>query len=341
MPTHSSRVLIVADEPGVTDRITTALTQVGIEPAVAAGSDEAKRRLTGESFSVAIVCTSLPNISGLELLAHARRSAPHCEVVLVSATCGREYLAEAFRLGAYDCFGAAFDAGQLVQAVLAAAREDSPFRFLTANAVRAMRAEPLPQSVPLDTVRALACAVEARDAYTRRHSEQVTHYAVSLARSMDLPRDVIHAVRLAALLHDVGKIVVPENVLIKPGPLTEEEFHHVRRHPDVGAEILKNVRNFAVEATMVRHHHENWDGSGYPDGLQGEEIPLGSRVIRVADTIDAMLMPRSYRDARSVEQMLDELARCAGKQLDPRLAAIAVQWCRANPDALILPVLTS
>ena len=192
----------------------------------------------------------------------------------------------------------------------------------------------------LDSVRALVRAVEAKDPYTRRHSEQVTHYAIHLSRAMGVPPEQAEAFRVAALLHDVGKIGVPESVLTTPQPLTPEEFEHVRRHPGVGADILANITVFAVEALLVRHHHERWDGTGYPDGLRGEEAPLGSRIIHVADCIDAMLMDRSYKKGYPVERMLDELARCSGSQFDPRIAAHAIRWCHSNPHQLIRPGMT-
>lgn len=189
----------------------------------------------------------------------------------------------------------------------------------------------------LDSVRALAQAVEAKDPYTRRHSEQVAHYAVSLAAAMGVSEAVVESIRVASLLHDIGKIGVPDNILTKRGALTEEEFKYIRRHPALGADILGNVALFSQEAQIIRHHHERWDGKGYPDGLAGEESPLASRIINVADCMDAMLMERTYKQGYPVETMLHEMARCAGTQFDPRIATAAVQWCRMNSDKLILP----
>jgi putative nucleotidyltransferase with HDIG domain len=189
----------------------------------------------------------------------------------------------------------------------------------------------------LDFVRALVRTVEAKDAYTRRHSEQVAHYAVNLARVLVLPETTVESIRVASLLHDIGKIGVPDRVLTKSGRLTDEEFEHIRRHPALGAEILANIPLFRREAQLVRHHHERWDGRGYPDGLAGQESPLASRIIQVADCIDAMLMERTYKKGYPVADMLGELIRCSGTQFDPQVAAAALQWCRSNPDKLILP----
>lgn len=189
----------------------------------------------------------------------------------------------------------------------------------------------------LGMVRALVRAVEAKDFYTRWHSEQVAHYAVHLAQRLGLEAKTVESIRIAALLHDVGKIGVPDHILVKPGPLTEEEFAIVRRHPGMGAEILSHIAMLDQEAVLVRHHHERWDGGGYPEGLFGDQTPLGARLIQISDSIDAMLMERTYKRCYSPEKMIDELVRCAGKQFDPVLAGEAVQWCRANPDKLVLP----
>jgi putative nucleotidyltransferase with HDIG domain len=189
----------------------------------------------------------------------------------------------------------------------------------------------------LDSVKALVRAVEAKDPYTRRHSEQVAHYAVSIATAMGLSGPALESTRIAALLHDIGKIGVPDHILIKPGALTDEEFQYIRRHPALGSDILASITLFGKEAKLVRHHHERWDGKGYPDGLTGEETPLVSRIIQVADCIDAMLMERTYKKGYPVDTMLGELVRCAGTQFDPKIAAAALAWCQSHREGLFLP----
>lgn len=338
MRINPSHVLIVSDAPQLAEEIRSAVSQAGPKCVIAEDAEQAKRQLRSGAFPVMVVCSSMLKISGLGLLAYVRDNAPACRVIVVSGIRDPEYLVEAFRLGAFECFGKPFKTGPLVEAVLAAIGEKSPFRYLSRKAaLQAMRWGGEPDSALLENLLALAEAVEARDVYTRRHSEQVAHYAVNLAHWVGVPEKLLARVRVASLLHDVGNIEVPEEVLAKPGPLTEAELECVRRHPVVGQEMLERLGIFSAEVLLVRHHHENWDGSGYPDGLQGEEIPLGARIIRVADAVDAMLMPRSYRDAYPVEKMLVELGRCAAKEFDPRLAAAAVEWCQSHKDELILP----
>ena len=169
---------------------------------------------------------------------------------------------------------------------------------------------------------AMACAlvslVDLRDAYTGSHSSRVAEYVRATGLRMGLPDAQLDNVVMAALLHDVGKIGVPDHVLLKPGRLTEEEFGHIRKHPELGWMALKNIEDFKSVSLMVLHHHERMDGAGYPGGLKGSAIPLGSRIIAVADSYDALTTNRPYRSARTKQQAVDELLRCVDSQFDAR-----------------------
>ncbi len=171
----------------------------------------------------------------------------------------------------------------------------------------------------VQTIRALAEAVDAKDAYTRGHSERVGVYASKLAREMNFPKEFIERVYIAGLLHDVGKIGVPDHIITKPERLTDEEYQEIKRHPEIGARILEPVTFLAEVVPCVRHHHEWYDGSdhGYPARLCGDEIPLPSRVILVADTVEAMTSDRPYRKALSLEVVVRELHTYSGSQFDP------------------------
>jgi putative nucleotidyltransferase with HDIG domain len=171
----------------------------------------------------------------------------------------------------------------------------------------------------LSAVQALAAALEAKDVYTRGHSLRVARWARACARELGLGTEEQEQVYLAGLLHDLGKIGVREDILLKPGKLNEEEIREMQSHPVVGARILEPARFPAAVIEAVRHHHEDYGGAGYPAGLAGEEIPLLARIIRVADTYDAMTSARPYREALSAQQARQELSRCAGRQFDPRV----------------------
>jgi diguanylate cyclase (GGDEF)-like protein/putative nucleotidyltransferase with HDIG domain len=171
----------------------------------------------------------------------------------------------------------------------------------------------------LETVTSLAFAIDAKDHYTQGHSQNVARYCLLLARHLNLPEKEVEEVRLAAVLHDVGKIGVPERLLNKPGPLDAEEFEQMKQHSVLGAKILEPLRSIQNIQKIVRHHHERWDGSGYPDGLKADAIPLASRMIGIADAYDTMVTERTYKRSRNRQEAYEELRRCAGAQFDPRL----------------------
>jgi HD-GYP domain-containing protein (c-di-GMP phosphodiesterase class II) len=160
--------------------------------------------------------------------------------------------------------------------------------------------------------------VEAKDAYTKGHTERVAEYSVALGRKMTLGKKELRDLAFAAVLHDIGKLVVIENVLKKPGRLDDQEWEILRSHPVIGASIIENMEFLAGAVPLVRHHHERYDGEGYPDGLKGEEIPLGARIIAVADSFDAMTTDRPYRNALSREVALGTMISKAGTQFDAR-----------------------
>jgi len=171
------------------------------------------------------------------------------------------------------------------------------------------------------TVRALTNAVEARDAYTGKHAERVAAYGLELARHVDPRLAPDPQVEFGFLLHDVGKVAVPDGILHKPDHLLAEERALMRCHPVVGHEILHGIEFLAGAAEVVRHHHERWDGRGYPDGLAGEEIPLAARVFSVVDALDAMTTDRPYREGVSIAQARSEIGAMAGSQFDPSVVA--------------------
>jgi ribonuclease P protein subunit RPR2 len=171
------------------------------------------------------------------------------------------------------------------------------------------------------TVRALSNAVEARDAYTGKHADRVTAYGLELARRSGLDVATDPQIEFGFLLHDVGKVAVPDAILFKPAPLTEQEYALMQLHPVTGAEILRDVTFLGDGVDVVRHHHERWDGRGYPDGLVGEAIPLAARIFAVADTLDALTSNRPYRRAATWEEAREVICAQSGRQFDPAVIA--------------------
>jgi putative two-component system response regulator len=176
----------------------------------------------------------------------------------------------------------------------------------------------------LESVKAIALAVEARDAYTQGHCLRVRFLVRRILERLDVDEAYRRSAETAALLHDVGKIGVPDTLLLESGRLTEEQYSRLMLHVEIGVEILRPLTTLSQTALFVRHHHERYDGTGYPDRLAGAQIPLASRVIAVADAIDAMRSTRPFRKALGVEETIRELRRARGRQLDPEIVDLAI-----------------
>ncbi len=209
----------------------------------------------------------------------------------------------------YDSRARAFPAPERHLAELAAAQ--------IGGLLAAFEHEERAQRLYRETLASLSNALEAKDAVTSQHTEEVVRLAVSVAAELDLDLDAVQSVELGAVLHDIGKVRVPEAILNKPGPLTDEEWQVMRTHPEVGEQILRPIQSLQAILPLVRHHHERWDGTGYPDGLAGREIPLGARIVAVCDAYRAMTEDRPYRAALPKDEARAELALGAGSQFDP------------------------
>lgn len=172
----------------------------------------------------------------------------------------------------------------------------------------------------LDMVETLRYTVEAKDSYTRGHSDRVSEYSVLIGEKLGLPEDQIKTLRIGGLFHDIGKIGIPDSILLKPAKLTDDEYSQIKNHPSIGAHILGSAVIFKDIIPIVKHHHERYDGNGYPSRLKGEEIPYIARIAAVADTFDAMTSRRSYRGPIDIEHVKEEIKRCEGTQFDPKIA---------------------
>ena len=188
-------------------------------------------------------------------------------------------------------------------------------------------------------IQSLAVALEAKDRYTAGHSQRVSRFAMMIARGLELAGTEVRTIGQIGLLHDIGKIGMDERVLNKPGKLTKEEFEMVKQHPVIGAQILAPVRTLDGHISGIKHHHESWDGTGYPDGLKGEAIPLPARIICVADSFDAMTSTRPYRPGRTLEEAIVEMRRCEGVQFDARCveAFVSILKREAGPESSAPP----
>lgn len=188
------------------------------------------------------------------------------------------------------------------------------------------------------TLRSLIQILEAKDPYTKGHTERVASYSMALANRLDLPQDDLRRILFGSLLHDVGKMGLRDEIINKPGPLTPEEWVQMKMHPVVGAQIVEKMEFLTGAIDVVRHHHESWDGKGYPDGLAGEKIPLVARIVTVADSFDAMTTDRPYRKALSVAEAVRRLEESSGIQFDPRIAKVFIRYVAEKGLDLTAPV---
>jgi diguanylate cyclase (GGDEF)-like protein/putative nucleotidyltransferase with HDIG domain len=193
------------------------------------------------------------------------------------------------------------------------------------------------RAVYMEMIRSLVAAVEAKDPYTKNHSFNVADYVEQLARRIGCAEKEFEIFRCAAILHDIGKIGIPDAILTKPGRLTDEEFEIIKSHSIIGENILGQNSFLSAEASMVRHHHERWDGKGYPDSLAGDAIPLGARLINICDAVDCMFNDRSYKDGYNLDKVVGELERNSGTQFDPKPAELMIEFLKTNPDKIHYP----
>ncbi|MFP4216200.1 MAG: HD domain-containing phosphohydrolase [Phycisphaerae bacterium] len=329
------RVLVVDDDVRLGRAVEEGLKARGQGCLVVNGAIRARQLMHRHTFDVLVTDVSMPVATGLELLDDALELNPDCRVILITGIRSARCLARALEAGAYDFLHKPFEVSELAR-VVKAALDGGIAPALSLRAAKALEQKQVTGQAGLEAVGALVKAVEAKDPCTCRHSEHVAHYAVALADLLGLGSSETERIRTAAMLHDAGKIGIPDRILTKPGRLDDSEFGRIRRHPAIGAEILENIAMFSQEAGLIRYHHERWDGTGYSEGLRGEQIPLGARIIAIADAIDAMLMRRSYKAPFTVEQTVAQLEQGSGTQFDPNLAAVAARWVRENPDQVIL-----
>ena len=186
----------------------------------------------------------------------------------------------------------------------------------------------------LESIEVLRRTVEVKDVYTRGHSDRVSEYSLLIGKKLNLPPEQMKTLKIGALFHDIGKIGIPDAILLKTDKLTDDEYSEIKNHPAIGAHILSNASIFADIIPIVKHHHERYDGKGYPARLAGEDIPYLARIVAVADTFDAMTSRRSYRQALDFDYTMNEIERCKGTQFDPAIEDVFLEILRINQDTI-------
>lgn len=327
----AERILVVDDEEAIREVVSSMLTNANYKCRQAASGLEALALLeSGEQFELMLSDLMMAELDGIGLLERTKEKFPDMPVVMVTAVHDISVALAAIRNGAYDYLLKPFEREQL----LATARRALENRRLklenrayqtNLEALVTARTEQLRRAVvDLErsydvTLQALGGALDLKDAETEGHSKRVTAFTIAIARAMGIPKDQIAVIARGAFLHDIGKMGIPEAIIRKPGKLTPDEVTIMKEHCYHGYQLLKNIPFLAEAAEIVYSHQERFDGTGYPRGLKGEEIPLGARIFSVADTLDAIISDRPYRAAQSLSAAREEIRQWSARQFDPEV----------------------
>jgi putative two-component system response regulator len=307
-------VLVIDDEPIIRELIAEILADAGHDVAVAASAEEGLLRIVDRSLEIVVSDIVMPGLTGLELLEKVRMRRPSLPVVLVTGAGTHAMLADALAGGAAGLVMKPFSHAELQGAVATALAR-------AAEAERELRERLLTPTL----ASALANAIEARDSTMQGHCERMSALATRLAAELRLSEAEVESVRLGAILHDIGKIGIPDSVLMNERTLTDEERALMRTHPLIGDRLLEPLDLLAGARPIVRYHHECWDGSGYPDGIEGDRIPLAARIVALADAVEAMSAKRRYRVPLATDEIVGELRSGRGRQWDPDLVDLVLR----------------
>ncbi len=330
----NDRILVVDDEELIREIICNVLNQAGFEcHPVNSGAEALTVLRTDDNYSAVVSDVIMDGMDGLTLLSKIRLDHPDLPVVMVTAVHDISVALAAIRNGAYDYLLKPFEREQLLASVRRAVEnrrlksENLAYQTKLESLVSA-RTEMLRQALTdLErsydiTLEALGDALDLKDAETEGHSKRVTAFTIAIARAMGLPQDRVRVIARGAFLHDVGKMAIPDAILRKPGRLSPEEQEIMQRHAQLGYQMLRKIPFLHEAADIVYSHQERFDGTGYPRGLKGDQIPLGARVFAIADTFDAVTSDRPYRAAQSISSGRREIERQSGKQFDPDIVKV-------------------
>jgi response regulator RpfG family c-di-GMP phosphodiesterase len=330
-PPSAMRVLIVDDEPSVRKLLTVMLEQTAIPYRSASSGEEALKFLRSEPFDAIISDLQMPGMSGMDLLTQVRRQYPHLAFLMATGVDDVRVGVQAIHRGADDYLVKPLQMDAVTISLERAVQrkrlelEVENYRRHLEDMV-AERTQQLQTALGQversygETLQALGEAIDLRDSETAGHSRRVSLYSIKVLTGIGGTEHQLRSVTMGAWLHDIGKLAIPDAILLKPGPLTPEEWRVMQRHSQIGYDLVKRIAFLAEAAEIVLLHHERCDGSGYPLGLKGQDIPLGARIFAVSDTVDAMTSDRPYRSARSFQEAREQIQRGSGRLYDPQVA---------------------
>jgi len=344
------RILIVDDEPMIRNILKTVVEAEGFKADLAQNGQEALNRLQESCYQIVLTDMRMPVMDGLCLLQQVRAHYEDTPVIMITAVGDATSAIEALSSGACDYVIKPFNVSELRNKVLSALDrrrfilENKQYQSFLEQRVQEQTASLRDALESLEktyshTLEALIFALDAREHETQKHSKRVTEYTLLIAREIGVPQEDLTDIERGALLHDIGKIGISDNILLKPGKLTEPEWTEVRKHPEIGYHMLKGIDFLGKSVQLVLQHHERFDGAGYPQKLKGEDILLGARIFAVVDTFDAMTSDRPYRKALGYQAARDEIIRCSGSQFDPRISQAFVnipeeRWIQTRVETI-------
>ena len=341
MPHDSKRVLIVDDDRQVRDVLHEIFLSNGYKCEVANDGREGLEAFQATRPLLTVTDVKMPAMDGLELLKAVRGLDPDAAVIMLTGVADVKTAIESLKVGAYDFILKPVNLDELlISAERAIERRQLLVERREYQVTLERRVDEATRDLALtlrelqetyrSTLEALGCAIDTRDVETEAHSRRVHGYTLTIARAFGVPERHLRDIEHGVLLHDIGKIGIPDAILLKPGPLTPEEWIMMRTHPELGRRLIERIPFLRGAVPIVYHHHEKWDGTGYPLGLRHEAIPLGARIFAVADALDAMLFDRPYSKAISYDAARKEIQRCAGAHFDPAV----VQTFLSIPQAV-------
>src|ERR1700690_247301 len=326
-------ILVVDDEEAIREVVSTMLESRGYRCTAVSNGRAAQEHVRQNTPDLVLSDMIMPEMDGIKLLDWLREHNPEIPVIMVTAIHDISTALEAIRRGAYDYILKPFEKDQLFHGVGRALQhrrlvlENQEYQLDLQKKVDEQTTQlqtafaQLEQSYD-DTLEALGSALDLKDAETEGHCQRVTAFTISIAKALPVPNPYLPVLARAAFLHDIGKMAIPDSILRKPGPLDDDEKQVMRKHCQIGYDMLIRIPFLRDAAEIVLAHQEFFDGSGYPRGLKGEQIPLGARIFTIADSLDAMIRDRPYRRALPLSHAREEIRRCSGTQFDPNVVEV-------------------
>jgi putative nucleotidyltransferase with HDIG domain len=329
----ADHILVVDDEEAIREVVSTMLESRGYHCTAVSNGRSAQDYVRKQTPDLVLSDMIMPEMDGIKLLDWLHGFDPEVPVIMVTAIHDISTALEAIRRGAYDYILKPFEKDQLYHGVERALQhrrlviEIRNYQADLERKVEQRTAELMAKHLELeqsydDTLEALGSALDLKDAETEGHCQRVTAFTISIAKAVPVPIQYLPILARAAFLHDIGKMAIPDSILRKPGPLDNDEKQIMRTHCEIGYNVLTRIPFLRDAAEIVLAHQEFFDGSGYPRGLRGEQIPLGARIFSIADALDAMISDRPYRKALPMRHSREEIRRCAGTQFDPKIVEV-------------------